>query len=181
MPDPVNVAADETEQLVARFRRPLLSYFRRRVREPQDAEDLTQEVFLRLARCDESVRNPDIFVFRIAANLLRDRARMASTHHLADHNSLDEVDARSAAAGVWDEGLLDERQPERILLGQESLTEVVEVLGELGGRTRDIFLLFRLEAMPHRGIASLYGITVSAVEKHIAKASAHLAWRFGAK
>jgi len=172
---------DDAVQLAARFRRPLMSFFLRRARSREDAEDLTQEVFLRVVRRDEFVRNPEIYIFRIAANLLRDRARKATTHRSADHASLDDVQKRASDTGVWDEGLLEDRGPERVLLSQESLVEVVRVLGELGDRTRDIFLLFRLEGMPHRDIAALYGMTVSAVEKHIAKASVHLVRRFGPK
>ena len=64
-------------------------------------------------------------------------------------------------------------------LTQEALIEAVGTLGELGDRTRDIFLLFRLENMRHREIAALYGITVSTVEKHIAKAVLFLSRKFG--
>lgn len=177
----MKVAKDDAVELTARFRRPLVRFFFRRAGNRDDAEDLAQEVLLRLVRRDEAVRNPDIYVFRIAANLLRDRARMSVTRHSAEHDTLDEVGARAAVTGVWDDELLEGRQPERVLLGQESLIEVVRVLGELGDRTRDVFLLFRLEGMAQRDIASLYGVTVSAVEKHIARASAHLATRYGRK
>jgi RNA polymerase sigma-70 factor (ECF subfamily) len=40
-------------------------------------------------------------------------------------------------------------------------------------------MLFRIEKMKQRDISALYGMTVSAVEKHIAKAGVHLSRRFG--
>jgi RNA polymerase sigma-70 factor (ECF subfamily) len=180
---PVNIKADEAAQLVARFRGPLLAFFRRRVREPQDAEDLTQEVFLRLMRRDEAVPvdNPEIYVFRIAANLLRDRARRAASHRAAEHTSLDDLVEATMEARTIEAALLEDRGPERVLLSQETLMEVVRALDELGPVTRDIFLLARLEKMKHRDIAAAYGMAVSTVEKHVARGSVHLVRRFGAK
>jgi RNA polymerase sigma factor (sigma-70 family) len=172
---------DGTDRLAARFHRPLMSFFLRRLPDREEAEDLTQEVFLRVLRRDETVPldNPEIYIFRVAANLLRDRARRAATHHAAEHASLDAPQAEFSDAGRLATGLVEDREPERVLLSQESLKEVMRALGELGERTRDIFMLSRLEKMKHRDIAALYGLTVSAVEKRIGKASVHLARRFG--
>lgn len=179
--DPAEDREVEAKRLVARYRRPLMSFFLRRVEAREVAEDLTQEVFLRLVRRDEPVPsdNPETFIFRIAANLLRDRARRSASHRVADHDSLDESAAEFGSGGPIARNLVEDRGPERVLLSQESLTEVLKALDELGGRTRDIFLLSRVDRMKQRDIAALYGMTVSAVEKHIAKAGLHLAERFG--
>jgi RNA polymerase sigma-70 factor (ECF subfamily) len=178
----INAEANPAEQLVARFHGPLLSFFRRRVREPQDAEDLTQEVFLRLMRRDEAVPvdNPEIYVFRIAANLLRDRARRAASHRAAEHTSLENL-VEVTQVRTIETALLEDRGPERILLSQESLMEVVRALDELGPLTRDIYLLVRLEKMKHRDIAAAYGMAVSTVEKHVARGAVHLVRRFGVR
>jgi len=166
---------------MARFQRPLMSFFMRRVRERQEAEDLTQEVFIRVLRRDESISidNPEIYIFRIAINLLRDRARRAVTHRAADHTSLEVVQADYADDAPVEPALIEERGPERILVGQESLVEVMRALDELGPRTRDIYLLARLERMKQRDIAALYGMTISGVEKHLGKAGVHLFRKFG--
>ena len=178
--DLVNVLTDEAEQLVARFRRPLLSYFSRRVADPSEVEDLTQEVFLRILRRDGSVPvdNPEIYVFRIAVNLLRDRARRAASHRAAEHASLDDQTGEFSKSGLLEPALVEDRQPERVLLSQEALLEVMRVLDKLGPHTREIFILSRLERMRHREIAAIYGMTVSAVEKHVAKAAVLLVRRF---
>lgn len=55
--------------------------------------------------------------------------------------------------------------------------EVMRVLAKLDTRTREIFILSRLERMKHREIAAIYGVTVSAVEKHVAKAAVLLVRR----
>ena len=178
---PITITTEDAAQIVARFHSPLMSFFLRRAHNREDAEDLTQEVFVRILRRDEAVpvQNPEVYIFRIAANLLRDRARKATTHRAADHASLDAADSELAEVDTNDPALIEDRGPERVLLSQEALIEAVRALGQLGDRTRDIFLLFRLENMRHREIAALYGITVSTVEKHIAKAVAFLSRKFG--
>jgi RNA polymerase sigma factor (sigma-70 family) len=60
------------------------------------------------------------------------------------------------------------------LAARERLQKVLAALESLGPRTREIFLLHRLDGLKYREIASQLGITVSAVEKHIAKASLFL-------
>lgn len=168
-------------RLDARFRGPLMVFFLRRRFTRPEAEDLTQEVFLRMVGRGgaDAPENPEVYVFQIAANLLRDRARRGLSHRADDHTSLD------APAEVLAEGLkghpalLEERGPERVLLAQESLAQALRALGELSERTRHIYVLHRLEKMRHKEIAELLGLSVSAVEKHIIRALAHLAERCG--
>lgn len=157
--------------LHARYRAPLLAFFRRRSRSLAEAEDLTQEVFVRLARRpDITQATSDGFIFTIAANLLRDNARRSVSHARDSHVSID---------GHQDfDALTDSIEPERILLSRDVLARVVNVLERLNPRTRDIFLLFRLEGVRQRDIAQLFGISVSAVEKHIAKALGQIADEF---
>lgn len=160
-----------------RFRAPLMSFFLRRTGSRQDAEDLTQEVFLRILRRDEKLPNDfaEVFIFKIAANLLRDRGRQWSTRQGAEHFSLDGADP----AGQTPSALVEDLGPERVLLSQEALAAALQALEELGERTRDVFVLYRLEKMKQREIAALYGMSVSSVEKYVARATEHLAKIFG--
>src|SRR5687767_659277 len=54
----------------------LTRFFRRRVSHTWDAQDLTQEVYLRLLRADERelIRNPEGYLRTVANNLLREYA-----------------------------------------------------------------------------------------------------------
>jgi RNA polymerase sigma-70 factor (ECF subfamily) len=56
---------------------------------------------------------------------------------------------------------------------------VLACLDALDERTKNIFILFRLEGMRQKDIAAAYGISVSTVEKHVMAAVLHLAKRFG--
>jgi RNA polymerase sigma-70 factor (ECF subfamily) len=157
-------------ELDARYRRPLMAYFLRRTGSKAEAEDLTQEVFLRIARHlgANTLEIADGLIFTIAANLLKDRGRRGRSHMLDRHLTADEA--------LLDEiGLADMLEPERVLMSRETLACVLRALDEVGPRTHDIFLLYRLEGMSQREIAQLFDISVSAVEKHIVKALKHLA------
>lgn len=179
---PRRQAASETllARLDARYRGPLMTFFLRRVRSRPEAEDLTQETFLRLIRSDEATHlvNADAFVFQVAINQLRDRNRRHTVRVGAAGVGLSEAsDPLSDAIRGTPHPLIEEITPERVLLGYESLEKALLVLGELNERTRDVFLLFRLENLKQREIAELFGISVSAVEKHVIRATVHLAKR----
>lgn len=181
-PGAPNRSEDESQlalRLDARFRRPLMSYFLRRVRDHAEAEDLTQHVFLRLLAGRGGlgeIDHAESFVFTVAANLLRDRSRRAFRHleQPLDTINLDLVNEVVADA-------IEARSPERVLLGRESLADALKALDRLGDKTRDIFILHRLENLKHREIAELYGLSASSVEKHVIKATLFLARRYGGR
>ena len=156
-------------QLDRRFRLPLLAYFGRRVASPAEAQDLTQDVFERILKSFGStpIVNVEALVFRIAVNLLRDRARRhrarGAEETLTSENLVDLSDALTVSLS-----------PERVVLGERALADVLDAMEELGERTRAIFYLYRLENLKIREIAEFYGISASAVEKHVSKALLHL-------
>jgi RNA polymerase sigma factor (sigma-70 family) len=158
------------KQMSESYRQPLTAYFQRRVHSRNEAEDLTQEVFLRLVRrLDQNpIQNPEAFIFRTAVNLLRDRSRRGKTFqsHLAEM-TLQQAD-------------VEELSPERVFDSRQSLTLVLEVLDQLDERTRDVFILHRLEGMRHAEIAALYGVSTSSIEKYIIKVLTALVQRAAA-
>jgi RNA polymerase sigma factor (sigma-70 family) len=165
-------------ELSTRFSRPLMSFFLRRVKDRALAEDLTQEVLLRVVRACECapIERAEHYVFKVASNLLKDRRRQAMRTGPAVFVPIEDV-----LEGELDRSLVEDLSPERVLLSEESLADVMRALDELSEQTRNIFVLFRLENMKHKSIAALYGISQSTVEKHVMKAALHLANRFGIK
>ena len=155
-----------------RFRQPLRAYFGRRISNAAEAEDLVQDVFERVLKClgTGSIRNAEALLFRIAINLLRDRSRRVRRH------GTEELLPEDSAATCPDPFIVD-LTPERVVLGERALEDVLLALDELDGRTRSMFYLYRLENLKIREIAELYAITPSAVEKQVAKALGHLARR----
>jgi RNA polymerase sigma factor (sigma-70 family) len=174
---PKNIPADKLRgELAARFQRPLMSFFLRRIKDRSLAEDLTQDVLLKVVRASErgQIARADSYVFKVAINLLRDQRRKALRAGPAVFVPLEED-----LDGQLDSELVEAISPERVLLSEDSLADVLRSLGELGELTRNIFILFRLENMKQKDIAALYGIGQSTVEKHVIKAVVHLAKRYG--
>lgn len=162
---------DDLRALHRRLRQPLLAFFIRRVRDAAEAEDLVQEVFTRMAANTSrgpEVRSADAYVFQVAANLVRDRARRRQTQSAG----IAELTTAEAIRNALPDS-------ERIIIARERLAEVASALGELSERRRAIFLLSRLEGLQYHEIADMFGISVSAVKKHVAKAVAHLALKIG--
>jgi len=154
--------------VVAPFRPALVKYFMRKCGNTAEAEDLAQDVLVRaLAHAGwESRDRAKGYIFRIAVNRWHDRIRQGHRH-----GTVVPWDDAAAYAQV------EECSPERVLSSEEELHQIIAALQELNERTRDVFVLFRLERMKHGEIARMLGITVSAVEKHVSKAAAHLARR----
>src|SRR6185312_17262761 len=104
--------------LAARFSAPLLSYFLRRVRDRAHAEDLVQDALLRVIRAAEFevIEHPESYVFKVAANLLKDSRR-----HAVRHPTVTRATVAENREGEIEETLVDERSPERVLAGEISL------------------------------------------------------------
>ena len=155
------------DDLCRRYRPSLLAYFLRRVREPAEAEDLAHDVLLRLTGVPiEQLRSADAYIFRVAANLLRDRARRSKVRaeYATSLQATDEVSEVEAGAP----------DPERVEAARRSLNALVSQLKELPERTREIFILYRIENIARHEIARAYGLSISSVEKEVARATAYL-------
>jgi RNA polymerase sigma factor (sigma-70 family) len=72
--------------------------------------------------------------------------------------------------------ILRDDQPlqDEVIAARERLVFVRKALSTLPPRTREVFLMHRLEGMRYREIAERLSISVSAVEKHIARATLRL-------
>jgi len=136
----------------------------RRGRSPQDADDLLQEAWLRFA-CYETHRDvlrPEAFIMRTALNLAVDAHRRGKQR--GDEVAIDEVVLIDFSPSV-----------EEVLLGRERAARLGVCLGRLNERTRQIFLAHRLEGLTYCQIASEHRLSVSSVEKHVAKALLQIA------
>ncbi len=146
-------------------RRWLTNFFRRRVRNEADIDDLVQDVFARIVARDggEPVENLDAYVLRTASSVIADAARRRAVRRADLHVPFDS-DLHSG----------EEFDPERVLSGRQDLDAAAAALLALPERTRTVFILRRLEGYRYREIADHLGISVSAVEKHLVRALRHL-------
>lgn len=150
---------------------PALSrYFARRGADPTLVEDLTQTVFTRLAAraVTEEVSNPEAYLMQTASSVWMDHLRRKQRR--GEHKHLEFEDSHHSPEGI---------SPERVLMGKEAVRQLVEALNELPERTRHVYLLCRLEGLRRKEVAKRFGITVSAVDKHLMSASKHIGLALG--
>jgi RNA polymerase sigma-70 factor (ECF subfamily) len=140
----------------------LLRYLMLRGASADEADDILQEVYLKLAAGDIGpVAEARAYLYRVTNNHFLDRRRSADRRARREEDWV-------AAHG---EGGRDEQpSAEARIIAREQLAILQRVLDRLPERTRGIFRLFRIEGEPQRKIAADLGISVSAVEKHLTRA-----------
>jgi RNA polymerase sigma-70 factor (ECF subfamily) len=143
----------------------LIRLLARRIACRDEAQDLVQEVFARLARLAGSesrrLERPQAYLTEVARNLLRDRARATARrvphlHVVADENEV---------AGPDQTRLLEHR---------DMLRRLEQAILRLKPKTRAIFVAHRVHGMSYAEIAERTGLSQKGVEKQMAKAIAQV-------
>jgi RNA polymerase sigma factor (sigma-70 family) len=142
----------------------LLRYFNARRVPAEEAEDILQDLAVKLAsHASGPVAEPRAYLYRMAENLLLDRIRSDGRRRGREQAW---VKAQSGIALDAD----DRPSAERILIARDRLARVSAALSALPERTLFVFRRYRVDAVPQREIAAELGISLSAVEKHLQKA-----------
>ena len=130
---------------------------RGRVGSVDEANDLVHDAFTRLlgASGPQNLREPRAFLNRIMRNLLIDRSRRLSTRipHVELDDDIAVPPAQSHAIEV-----------------EQLRKRYTEIVDSLPPRTREVFLLHRLDRLKCAKIAERLDISVRTVEWHLAQA-----------
>lgn len=158
------------DALAKRYAAPLARFFERRVRNKHDVPDLVQDVFLRLSALPDpsAIEKPEHYLFVTAASALRDKARRDAVRQAGQHVELDENQLEGS-----------DLTPHRVLEGKQAIAQICAALLELPERSRDVFVLRVFEECRMGDIARAIGISRRAVEKHYARALAHVTQALG--
>jgi RNA polymerase sigma factor (sigma-70 family) len=146
----------DLSHLILKLRRLLRS----RGNTTDDADDLIQEAFLRLQLyCREhEVHKNEAFLVRTALNLAIDLRR----HQAHGADASETLKTLHLAESI--------PSSDDVLAARERLLHMKAGLDRLSPRRREVFVLNRIEGYSFTQIAERLGITLSAVEKHAAKA-----------
>lgn len=169
-------AADAFAEIVSLWQDRLVTLFLHQMGDHATAEDLTQEVFLRVYRARESYRPTARFttwIHTIAANVASDLRQRA--YRRREHGVPAAASATSSAIGldqlaVAASGLMPTRQADR----QELRAVVQEALAGLNERQRMAVLLAKFEQCSLEEIAAAMSLSVPAVKSLLFRARDHL-------
>jgi len=148
-------------EVIARERKRLGSFIRRRVPDPGDAEDILQDVFYELVesfRMARPVEQLGAWLFQVARNRIIDRFRRRSAEPVriaADREGEDEVATLAEMLPSPRAG--PEAQYARRLL----LEELDAALEELPAGQRDVFVAHELEGRSFRELAEQTGLNIN--------------------
>jgi RNA polymerase sigma-70 factor (ECF subfamily) len=160
-------------RLVERYQRPVYSLLVRIVRNPEAAEDLAQEIFVKAFRSLEAYdpqRKFSSWLFKIAHNSALDALRRQGIETISldapvgDSDEAPEPPADPAA-----------ENPLRRLVARDSGRALETAIGELRPQYREILLLRFQEGLAYEEISEVLSIPLGTVKIHIFRARAELA------
>jgi RNA polymerase sigma-70 factor, ECF subfamily len=165
-------AGDEASfnYLVEKYHRPMIHFLFRMVRNQAVAEELAQEVFLRVYRARDSYRAEARFttwLYRIATNLAVNHARDTRHERAAQTVYLDEPDVET---GTTPDLADDEPSVEQRMLRDERMAAIREHVMALPERQRMAVLMHKYQGMDYRQIGEVLKLSESATKSLLFRA-----------
>ncbi len=158
-------------ELVRRHNRPIYNFVLRQLRVPSIAEDVTQDVFMRLVQNAAEFKHEARFLtwlYTIARNLCIDQLRKLSHRR---HASLDQPSGDQATEGkTLGESISDpspQASAEHNALSSEVRSCIVRAVDSLPDDQREVFLLREVASLPFRDIAEITGVGENTVKSRM--------------
>ncbi|MGR4866093.1 RNA polymerase sigma factor [Caulobacter sp. LARHSG274] len=125
-----------------------------------DPGDIIQEAYTILAELEsvEAIRHPRAYLFQVARSVIVRhvrRARIVPIHGVDDLERLEHPD--------------DAASPEQQAIERDELRQLAHAIAAMPAKTREAFVLRRVEGLPQREIAARMRISENTVETHISR------------
>ena len=163
--------ANAWEDLVRQHTRRVYGLCYRFTGRDSEAQDLTQDVFLRVFRALGSFRSAEgcftTWLTRLTRNLLIDHYRRTRNQRVTD--SIDEQLPRT------EEGFVSVSRPDSALAGREASELLQAALARLSPELRETIILRDLQEMEYREIAQVLEIPEGTVKSRLNRGRAELA------
>jgi RNA polymerase sigma-70 factor (ECF subfamily) len=141
----------------------LVRYFRARLRSDEAAEDLVQDIYLKISNVPApEIGNPAAYLYRLGTNLMLDRLK---AQRRAGRRDGEWRDLHSGSVGG--EGVADAPPADDAVDARQRLGRIIEVVNGLPPPVREAFRLHKLEGLSHAETARAMGVSRSSVEKYM--------------
>lgn len=149
------------------YRGELLRFLTARIGDPVEAEDILQELWIRLHNAPGSpIANGRAYLYRMAQNLIVDRVREKQRRMQRERLWLQAHGEASTTGEPVDQA----RNAEEAMLEREETARLAATVAALPEGARRVFELHKQEGLSHAEVAMRLGISKSGVEKHMAVA-----------
>ena len=156
------------ELLVTRHRKALFNFILRFVRDTAQAEDVTQETFLRLVKGADAYERQAKFttwLYTIARNLCVDQTRRRKHRK---HASLDApMDSSEESGTLMDVVPGTEMASDRQTVNKQLHEQMQRAIGALSEEQREVFLMREFLDMPFKQIADVVGVPENTVKSRM--------------
>lgn len=162
-------------RLVEAYQDRIYGYLSRMLADPDEAEDVAQEVFLRAYRSLGRFRGASSFhtwLYRIASNLAIDVARRRKRQE----NSVYSLDAPvDLGEDEYDREIADDSRAPAQLSEQAAVQQVVrQAVLELPEKLRDVVVLYELQGESYEDIADILDVPLGTVKSRLFNARGQL-------
>ncbi|MGF6373266.1 RNA polymerase sigma factor (sigma-70 family) [Paraburkholderia sp. RAU6.4a] len=166
---------------VVRERTRLVNFIRRRIRDPDDAEDILQDVFhefVQAYRLPAPIEQASAWLFRAARNRIIDRFRKKKEQPLTD---LSEAEDETTGEYRLDLALpAHDAGPEALYARAVLLKALQDALDELPPNQREVFIAHELEGRSFKDMVAESGVTLNTLLARKRYAVLHLRARLQA-
>lgn len=163
-----NRVANFATSTFGRYRRELHRYLMRRLRQPQDVDDLAQDVYERLLRLDDEkvVHKPLAYLYGVASHVL-------ANYRIEVEQERKRVVISSDEADDWAEHpscVLPDDLAERLNLQQQ----IDWAMAQLPPTHAAVLLAHKRDGLSYEEVAEKLGLSIHTVEKYVTQAKARI-------
>ncbi|NLH49805.1 MAG: sigma-70 family RNA polymerase sigma factor [Myxococcales bacterium] len=165
------------EELVLRYQRRVFNLSLRFVRVPEEAQEVTQEIFVKLFRSLGSFRGEAKFstwLYMVAVNHCRNRLKYLNRRHYFTGESLDPMPDGEDDGPVRQYAAADPDPNDRVT-AKETRQAVRRAIDQLSDDHREAIILRDLQGLSYEEIAEITGQSLGTVKSRIHRARSELA------
>jgi len=164
-------------ELVRLYERRVYSLVFRMLARRDEAEDVTQEVFVQVFKAIDQFRGDaklSTWVYRIAVNLCKNRSKYLARRHAGEQDELEAVAERVPLHEAKGVTASDVSRPDEAFDGHEVEAVVQRCIAKLEPDFREVLVLRDVEDLSYEEIAQITGLPDGTVKSRIFRARAQL-------